>query len=157
MIRIGKTLLVGCFICLVHTVFAQQIKLSAGIEQALSKVDTAQFKADIAYLADDKLKGRGPGTEGYQMAVDYVLKRLKSLGVKPAGENNNWLQEVKLRKATTGAISISISGQTNAEPLKPWVDYAILPNPSKPDVSLSAPLAFAGYGTSEPSLNYELT
>jgi hypothetical protein len=50
MIRIGKTLLVGCFICLVHTVFAQQIKLSAGIEQALSKVDTAQFKAILLTL-----------------------------------------------------------------------------------------------------------
>src|SRR5258707_14920916 len=101
MIRIGKTLSVISFICLVHTGFAQEIKLSTEVERALSKVDTAQFKADIAYLADDKLKGRGPGTEGYQMAVDYVVGRLKSLGVKPAGENNPWLQEVKLRKATT--------------------------------------------------------
>ena len=155
MIRIGKTLSVISLICLAHPGFAQQIKLSAEIERALSKVDTAQFKADIAYLADDKLKGRGPGTEGYQMAVDYVVGRLKKLGVKPAGENNTWLQEVKLRKANTSTLDVSISGQTNTEPLKPWVDYAILPNPSKNDVSLAAPLAFAGYGTSEPSLNYD--
>ncbi|MDB5089611.1 MAG: Zn-dependent amino-or carboxypeptidase family, partial [Mucilaginibacter sp.] len=41
MIRIGKTLLFISFISLVRTGFAQQIKVSPGVEQALNKVDTA--------------------------------------------------------------------------------------------------------------------
>jgi hypothetical protein len=40
-----------------------------------------------------------PGSEGYQMAVDYVIDQLKAVNVKPAGENNTWLQKVRLRKA----------------------------------------------------------
>jgi hypothetical protein len=155
MIRIGKTLLALSFICMVHAGFAQQIKLNAEVEQALSKVDTAQFKADIAYLADDKLKGRAPGTEGYQMAVDYVVSRLKSMGVKPAGENNTWLQEVKFRKAFVKSAELSLTGQGSNPGLKAGVDYVIMPNPETPDVTLNAQLAFAGYGTSEPSVGYD--
>jgi len=154
MIKFFKVLFIPVIVLFASRGFAQQIKLSAEIERALAKVDTAQFKADIAYLADDKLKGRGPGTEGFQMAVDYVVGRLKSMGVKPAGENGTWLQEVKLRKATTGTADAALTGQ-NAVALTAGKDYNILPNPSKPDVSLSGQLAFTGYGASEPSLGYD--
>ncbi|MEO6977502.1 MAG: M28 family peptidase [Mucilaginibacter sp.] len=154
MIKVFKVLFIPAIVLFASNCFAQQIKLSAEIEQALAKVDTAQFKADIAYLADDKLKGRGPGTEGFQMAVDYVVGRLKSMGIEPAGENGTWLQEVKLRKATTGTADAALTGQ-NAAALTAGKDYNILPNPSKPDVSLSGQLAFAGYGASEPSLGYD--
>src|ERR1700712_4856092 len=107
MIKVFKVLFIPVIVLCASRGFAQQIKLSTEIEQSLAKVDTAQFKADIAYLADDKLKGRGPGTEGFQMAVDYVVGRLKSMGVKPAGENGTWLQQVKFRKAfiQTGTLS----------------------------------------------------
>jgi len=152
MTRTVKTLLFFGLMCVARVAVAQKINVSPEIEKAMATVDTAQFKADIAYLADDKLKGRGPGTEGYQMAVDYVVKRLKSLGVKPAGENGTWLQEVKLRKATTGTTSVSLSSGGD---LKAGTDYGILPNPSKTEIHLTAPLAFAGYGASEPLLGYD--
>jgi hypothetical protein len=155
MTGIGKTLLILTLTSLVHKGFAQQIKISKELEQSLSKVDTAQIKADIAYLADDKLQGRAPGTEGFRMAVDYVVARLKSLGVKPAGENGTWLQEVKFRKAFVKDASLSLTGAANNTALKAGTDYVILPNPESPDVSLNAPLAFAGYGVSEPSLGYD--
>ncbi|MDO3641222.1 M28 family peptidase [Mucilaginibacter sp. L3T2-6] len=154
MIRVCKMLPAALLICLVNTSIAQQIKVSSEIQRAFNKIDTAQIKADIAYLADDKLKGRGPGTEGFQMAIDYVTGRLKSLGVKPAGENGAWLQEVKLRKATTGTATAALTTNSTVE-LKQGTDFNLLPNPSKPEVSLEAPIAFAGYGASEPSLGYD--
>ncbi|TWJ01427.1 PA domain-containing protein [Mucilaginibacter frigoritolerans] len=136
----------------VHLAFAQQIKLSKDVEHALTLVDTAQIKADITYLADDKLKGRAPGTKGFQMAVDYVIEQLKALDVKPAGENNTWLQQVKLRKAFTKDVVLTLTGQPD---LKAGADYIIYPNPELPKIRLNASLAFAGYGISEPSLGYD--
>ena len=125
--------------------FAQQVKLSKEVEHALTLVDTNQIKADITYLADDKLKGRAPGTEGFQMAVDYVVGQLKTLDVKPAGENNTWLQQVKFRKAFTKDAALTLTSQPD---LKVGSDYIIYPNPESPKVSLNASLAFAGYGIS---------
>ena len=154
MIKLYKLWLSLCLIITAQQTFAQQIKLSNQVKHALTLVDTAQIKADIAYLADDKLKGRMPGTEGSQMAVDYVVSRLKLLGVKPAGKNRTWLQQVKLRKAFTTSTALTLDGN-NGPTLTAGTDFLVYPNPQLPQVSLNAPLVFAGFGISEPSLGYD--
>jgi hypothetical protein len=156
MIKLYKQLLSASLVLLATGSFAQQIKLSTEVQQAMQQVSPDDIKALITYLADDKLKGRGPGTEGYQMAVDYVVGQLKGLDVKPAGENNTWLQTVRLRKAFIGDASLSISnGPSNSTSITKGKDYVVYPNPLLPQVSVKAPLAFVGYGISEPALGYD--
>ena len=130
--------------------FAQQVKLSPEVKQAMDGVSADKIKADITYLADDKLKGRGPGTEGYQMAVDYVIAEMKALNVKPAGENGTWLQKVRLRKSVPQDAQLSVNNQPIDKS-----GYVFFPNPAVNKISLSAGLVFAGYGISEPSLGYD--
>ena len=65
---------------------AQKIPVSKSLQQAMDRIDTNTIRGHIAYLADDKLKGRYPGTEGYQMAVDYVIDQFKQMGVTPGGD-----------------------------------------------------------------------
>ena len=127
------------------------------VKQALEQVQPADIKAHIAYLADDKLQGRAAGTPGYQMAVDYVTKQLKSLGVQPAGEGGTYIQKVRLRKAflKPGATFTATAAQ-GAMPLTAGQDYVVYPNPELPATSVtSAPLAFAGFGISAPELGYD--
>src|SRR4026207_329452 len=66
---------------------AQNVSISKGIKKAMDRIDTNTIRSHIAYLADDKLKGRLPGTEGYQMAVDYVIDQYKKIGLTPGGDN----------------------------------------------------------------------
>ncbi len=73
---------------------AQQVKVSKNIQQAMNRIDTNTIRSHIAYLADDKLKGRLPGTEGYQMAVDYVVDQYKKMGVAPGGDNGGYTQKL---------------------------------------------------------------
>jgi hypothetical protein len=153
MINVYKSLLIIPFTLLAAPVFAQQVQLSPEVKQALSEVSADKIKADITYLADDKLKGRAPGSEGYQMAVDYVIDQLKAVNVKPAGENNTWLQKVRLRKAFIKNASLSITGQTSVAALPR--SFIIYPNPVVDTVKVSAGLVFAGYGISEPALGYD--
>jgi len=137
----------------ISTVPALPFKLSNEVKKAMDMVDSNQIRADVTYLADDKLLGRAPGTPGYQMAVDYVVGRLKGLGVKPAGENGTWVQTVKFRKSLSSDGLMTIGGAT-AE-LKKGTDYSISSNPSKASVKVTAPLVFVGYGDSEPKLGYD--
>ncbi len=147
---------------------AQQIKLSANVKQALNAVDSAEIKADIKYLADDKLLGRMPGTQGYRTAVDYVVDRLTALKVKPAGENGTWLQTVRLRKATlVKGATASITKQAVTElshgdavvniidDLTSGKAITISPDPESPAQNVNAPMAFAGFGISQPKLGYD--
>ena len=153
MIKFCKTAILASLVLIARVSSAQQITVAPNIKQALDNVSADQIKADITYLADDKLKGRAPGTEGYQMAVDYVIDRLKSLNVKPAGENGTWLQTVHFKKAFSTDAAVSITG-IQAE-LKKGTDYTINPNPTNAVVNVTAPLVFVGYGASEPKLGYD--
>src|SRR5688572_5542539 len=53
--------------------------------------------ADITYLADDKLEGRGFGTKGEMKAGDYIAKRFKMLGLQPKGENGTYFQSFTVK------------------------------------------------------------
>ncbi len=44
-----------------------------------------KMKEDVTFLADDKLEGRGTGTEGERKAADYIAKRFKDLGIEGKG------------------------------------------------------------------------
>lgn len=44
-----------------------------------------QMKADIEYLASDKLEGRQTGTEGEVLAAKYISGRMKKLKLEPKG------------------------------------------------------------------------
>jgi aminopeptidase YwaD len=45
--------------------------------------DSARILRDIAYLADDKLEGRGTGTAGNDSAAAYLARRHAALGLRP--------------------------------------------------------------------------
>jgi hypothetical protein len=134
---------------------AQQIKLSPNVKKAFNIVDSAQIKADIKYLADDKLLGRMPGTPGYRMAVDYVVTHLKALHVKPAGEKGTWLQTVRLRKAIAHDAIMTFNPSSYIMGGVKDTDYLVYPNPIVPKVNTYGTVVFAGYGISQPTLGYD--
>ncbi len=45
--------------------------------------DSVRIRTDIAYLADDRLEGRGTGTRGNDSAAAYLVRRHEALGLKP--------------------------------------------------------------------------
>src|SRR4051812_36093473 len=45
--------------------------------------DADRLRSDIAYLADDRLEGRGTGTAGNDSAASWLARRHASLGLRP--------------------------------------------------------------------------
>lgn len=135
------------------TAFAQNIKLDSKTKSALDKVDKEKIKSHITYLADDKLKGRQPGKEGYQMAVDYVVNQFTQIGITPGGDNGTYIQKLILRRATVDnkmskAVLIDQSG--NVDSLAAGKDIFIVPGVIQHEVQVEAPLVFVGYGIDIP-------
>ena len=130
----------------------------AAVAAALPTVRPAAFEAHVRYLADDRLRGRLPGTPGYQLAVDYVTAQFKQHGVAPAGEQGGYTQNVRLRRAFVepGAVLSYQAASGPAQPLAYGPAATLYPNPGQPVVRLdNAPLVFAGYGISAPELKYD--
>jgi hypothetical protein len=137
--------------------FAQSTSPPKQLREPLEKVKAADYRAHVQYLADDKLRGRLPGTAGYQLAVEYVVRQYQKYGVLPAGENGTYLQTVRLRRAFTepGATLQLQPAQGPVQPLTYGQDFTFYPNPAETSTTVTAPLVFAGFGISAPELGYD--
>lgn len=120
-------------------------------------VDGARrIRADVVYLADDKLEGREAGTRGYDLAADYVAKRFREIGLTPAGENGGFFQSVPLLKATRaaeGALTVKRNGREIAlrarEQFLPGLNY------DAAEHALEAPAVFVGQAVHAPDLKHD--
>ena len=74
--------------------------IAQGPEPAKAKyaqINQAELKEWLSYLASDTLQGRQVFTEGYGLAAAYVADHLRAWGVKPAGDDGTFFENVKLR------------------------------------------------------------
>jgi len=154
---VQKSLLLLVAGALARPAAAQTPAVPAPVVAALQKISAADFKSHVQYLADDRLRGRLPGTPGYQLAVNYVTAQFQKMGVRPAGENGGFTQKVRLRRAFVepGAVLAYQPAGGPAVPLAYGPDAMFYPNPGQPQVAAEASLVFAGYGISAPELGYD--
>src|SRR6478609_9129876 len=54
-----------------------------GAPAAGAHSDADRIRSDIAYLADDRLEGRGTGTAGNDSAAAWLARRHQALGTRP--------------------------------------------------------------------------
>src|SRR5215472_608010 len=109
----------------------------------------------VSVLADDKMEGRETGSAGLRKAEAYIVDQLKADGMEPAG-SNGFYQPVKFesRQIVEKDSSLSLVRDGKAEPLT-LGDDAVFSTRIDLAPSVTAPLAFAGYGLSVPEMNYD--
>lgn len=114
--------------------------------QRLSPVEAA-YRGTLSYLASDELRGRLPGTPGYEKAAAFTAQQMKEAGLQPGGDDGGWYQLVPLvATESSGAPEMTIDGK----PLGFDIDFAVWPTPGGTTVELDAPVVFAGYGVVDP-------
>lgn len=134
---------------------AQKVTISKNIRQAMDRVDTNVIRSHIAYLADDRLKGRLPGTEGYQIAVDYVVEQFKNIGVKPGGDEGGYTQKLVMRRSVVtnpSSFAVLKDKNGNIDSLAFLREFWPLPHPLKANASAEGQLVFAGFGLDLPGI-----
>ncbi|MGP7796986.1 M28 family metallopeptidase [Sphingomonas sp. CLY1604] len=128
----------------------------AGAAPAQTKPPTirpGEIRATVAFLADDLLDGRKPGTPGYDIAAHYVASRFEAMGLKP-GVDGSWYQTIRFRTiaidpAKPAAITVGGSRFDNG------VSVAMAPDGRFPDQSLEARAVFVGYGLDARKQGYD--
>jgi hypothetical protein len=78
------------------------------------EISADRIKAHVAYLASDRLEGRGPGTRGEFLATEYLADEFKKAGLKPIGPNGTYFQPVPLVRVVTSPKSTlrAVKGET---------------------------------------------
>ncbi len=110
------------------------------------------FRSHVAFLADDLLQGRNTGEPGYDIAARYVATRFEALGLKPAGTNGSWYQQVPFVTYKVGETParLTIGGRT----FENGTGFVTGASPSEVNQTVEAPVVFVGYGLDSPEQGF---
>jgi len=114
-----------------------------------------RVRAHVTYLADDLMEGRGAGTRGHGIAMNYVAAQFMRLGIEPAGDKG-YQQPMAMRESRldleAGKLIIRHAGTEVA--LAPINDMIARPAAGTAASEVTAPAVFVGFGIHAPEFNY---
>ena len=64
-------------------------------------ISAERIRAGVAYLASDRMEGRGPGTRGEEFATEFLAAEFKKAGLVPLGKGGTYFQPVPLVRVVT--------------------------------------------------------
>jgi len=122
----------------------------------LPSVDAQAILAHTRVLSSDEYEGRGPGTKGEELTVNYLVDQFKMLGLKPGNADGTYLQKVPLVGVTPAAAPLVVEKGGRRLPLK-WKDDVVAWTKHVADsASINrSELVFVGYGIVAPEFNWD--
>jgi Zn-dependent M28 family amino/carboxypeptidase len=128
-----------------------------GSTRAQIQADPHKIRAHVKFLASNLLEGRGTGQHGGDSAAEYIATQFASYGLKPAGENGTYFQDVPMVEVKTlGATSFNfVTTSLDTMTLKNLDDF-VTNNESQTEAAyIDAPIVFVGYGINAPEYDWD--
>ncbi len=129
---------------------------AGGHGDAAPEISAERVKAAVAYLASDRLEGRGPGTRGELLATEYLAAEFKKAGLKPIGDRGSYLQPVPLLRVVTSpkaTLRASKEGITLEIPCEEG--FSGTSQTQKELEAFDAEAVFMGHGITAPEFGWD--
>jgi hypothetical protein len=119
------------------------------------KVDPEKIRAHVKFLSSDLLEGRGMGQRGSDIAAEYIATQFALDGLKPAGDQGSYFQEVSMVKITTLPDTTMSLVPKSGEPLQlKNLDDFVIHNETQTEVAdIEAPIVFVGMESPRRNIN----
>ncbi len=130
---------------------------------ALARVTPESIAAPTRFLSHDLLEGRGPGSRGDQIAIEYIASEFQGLGLlpgEPGTTGASYLQEVPLvglKANPPPTVNFTRTGGVAGEvALAVPDDLVVMSGVQRPSVEIAASeLVFVGYGIVAPEFRWD--
>ena len=149
---------------LVLSIAAAGITLSGRSDDS-GAIDAASYLEHVQLLASDGLQGRGNGTQGLELAAEYIAERFRTARLAPGGDSNSWFQPFEIVTGISvgegNRLALTNGARETAFELgKSYYPISLAPTglgggSSGPEQPEQIAVAFAGYGISAPDLQYD--
>ena len=123
----------------------------------LPDISAGNIEAHIRFLASDLLGGRDSGSEGYNIAANYVATQYRLMGLEPGGDDGGYFAMVPFQRVSSdpdGAAFIVGEGDNAVEHVH-GQDVYVSSNPLVDEATATGEVVFVGYGLSLPHLDYD--
>src|SRR5713226_8909778 len=120
-------------------------------------IDKERIREHVKYLSSDEMEGRGTGQRGGDLAADYIAKQFASYGLKPAGDNGTFFQNVPMVGVGTlpeTKFSFSGAGGKSFE-AKNLTDFVTNNESQAESADIDAPIVFVGFGIKAPEYDWD--
>jgi hypothetical protein len=117
-------------------------------------ITAAKLRADLMFLGGDSFRGRLTNTPENNLALEWVASRFEAFGLKGAGAGGSYYQPYNLITATLGdgnELAITTDGALT----RYTAGSDFYPHRHSVSGRVSAPVVFAGYGISAPTLGFD--
>ena len=129
---------------------------------SLPTAGLASFSADrllghIRTLSSDEFEGRGPGSKGEQLTIQYLQDQFRSAGLEPGNPDGTYLQSVPLVSITPDAKTMTITLTGHGRTLEPKFqdDFVAWSKRVTDTSSIDADMVFVGYGVQAPEFQWD--
>lgn len=124
---------------------------------ALQKIDPEHIRAHVRFLSHDLLEGRGTGQRGGDIAAEYIATQFWLDGLKAAGDNGTFFQQVSFVGITPGEETTFdlVPSKGDTQKLKPLDDYVAYDQTQHASDDIDAPIVYVGYGIDAPEYQWD--
>lgn len=128
----------------------------AGEADKAPAISPDRIKAHVAYLANDRLEGRGPGTRGEVLTTEYLAAEFKKAGLKPLGDRDTYYQPVPLVRVVTSpkATLRVVKGETTID-IPCEEGFSGTSQTQKELEQFDAEAVFVGHGITAPEFGWD--
>jgi len=149
----------GGLACLAGTILlgAQtRAAVPVAVKTAFATFSAARLMEHIRVLSSDRFEGRGPGTSGETLSIQYIEEQFRKIGLAPGNPDGSYLQKVPLEGITADPATIRLQFSGKGRSLVPRFgsDYVAWTKRIVPEVQSSGELVFAGYGIDAPTFHW---
>src|SRR5215831_18248766 len=116
--------------------------------QALDGLSGERMRAHLKFLASDLLEGRGTGQRGGEIAAAYIATEFALYGLKPAGDDGAFFQNVPMVgvKTLPDTTMKFVGADGKALDLRNLDDFVTNNESQTETAEIDAPIVFVGYG-----------
>ncbi len=126
-------------------------------DSAMQSIRPESIRAEMRFLSDDSLEGRGTGTRGFDIAAKYMASEFEGMGLQAAGDDGTYFQSVPFRSASVDDqnSSLTLVRGGKEEQLVDRKDFISRADPARENTSVEAPVVYVGPGVTAPEQGYD--
>jgi Zn-dependent M28 family amino/carboxypeptidase len=125
-------------------------------DAALQSLSADRLLDHIRTLSSDQFEGRGPGSKGEQLTIQYLQDQFKQLGLEPGNPDGTYFQNVPLIGITPDkGMALTFIGHGNTIKAQFQKDFVAWTKRNVETSSLDGDMIFVGYGVQAPEYQWD--